>query len=200
MSITDCGAVADIIFNLDSSGSVGKANYDKMLEFVKNMVKNFNIAGNKIRVGLSIFSSRQYNIFNLNRYTDKAALLAALNNVPYKSGGTNTGTALKEVYSKMFTAANGDRPGIPNIEIVITDGRSNNHPDTVKEAANTQHRGINVFAVGVGHGVSTSELNDIATDPNSDHVMTVTDFSKLGEIQAAFQSKACAGNPCIVAK
>ncbi|XP_021364449.1 uncharacterized protein LOC110457477 [Mizuhopecten yessoensis] len=191
----DCGAVADIIFNLDSSGSVGKANFDKMLEFVKTMVKNFNVASDKIRIGLSIFSSRQYNIFNLNRYTNKASLLAAIDKVPYKSGGTNTGTALKEVYSKMFTQPNGDRPGIPNIEIVITDGRSNNHPDTVKEAANTQHKGISVFAVGVGAGVSKSELNDIASDPDSAHVMTVTDFSKLSQIQSAFQSKACAVIP-----
>ena len=34
---------------------------------------------------------------------DKNSLLAAIDKVPYKSGGTNTAAALKQVSDKMFT-------------------------------------------------------------------------------------------------
>lgn len=178
---------------LDSSGSVGKANYDKMLSFVKSIVKDFPIASDKIRVGMEIFSSRPYQVFNLNKYHDMTSLTNAIDHVPYKSGGTNTGAALNTLYSKMFTTANGDRPGVPNIAIVVTDGRSNNHPNTVKEASNARNHNINIFSVGVGSGVDTNELKDIATDPDNTHVMTVTDFSKLSQIKALFTQRACAG-------
>lgn len=52
---------------------------------------------------------------------------------------------------------------------------------------------VQVFTVGVGSGVDKSELNAVATDPDNTHVLTVTDFSKLQQITASLNSKACAG-------
>lgn len=74
-----------------------------MINFVKDMVRSFDVGPNKIRVGLETFSSRPYQEFQLNSHTDKAALLTALDKVTYKSGGTNTGDALNTMYTKMFT-------------------------------------------------------------------------------------------------
>jgi Mg-chelatase subunit ChlD len=195
MSSADChaGAAADIVFVLDSSGSVGQANYQKMLQFVKSMASNFPIGSDKVRIGVETFSSRPYTEFNLNKNLDHASVATAIDHISYKSGGTNTGTALKDMYTKMFTAPNGDRPGVPNIAIVVTDGRSNNRPSTLAEAAKAKALGIEVFSVGVGAGVDVSELNAIASDPDAGHVMTVTDFSKLQQIQSAFAAKTCAG-------
>ena len=189
--LEDCGTVADIVFTLDASGSVGKANFDKMLSFVKTLVKGFNVGQNNIRIGLQTFSNRAEVQFNLNKFNDKQSVMNALDHIPYNSGGTNTGAALKTMYSKMFTQPNGDRPGVPNIGIVITDGRSNNPPDTNNEAANLHKQNIDTFAVGIGSGVDRHELETIASDPPSLHVMTVTNFDKLQQISAGFQARAC---------
>jgi secreted protein with Ig-like and vWFA domain len=164
-----------------------------MITFVKDMVRSFDIGPNKIRIGLETFSSRPYQEFQLNSHTDKASLLAALDKITYKSGGTNTGDAINTMYSKMFTAPNGDRGNVPNIAIVLTDGNSNNHPKTVKESNNAHKLGINVFSIGIGRGISKSELNDIASDPDSGHVMTISNFNQLQQIQGAFQAKTCVG-------
>ena len=51
-----------------------------------------------------------------------------------------------------------------------------------------------MFAIGVGTGVT--ELNSIATDPDSDHVFTVTSFSGLTNIESSFQTKACTSTVC----
>ena len=47
--------------------------------------------------------------------------------------------------------------------------------------------------MGVGSGVDKSELKAVATDPDSGHVLQVTDFNKLAGITASLNSKACAG-------
>ena len=44
-----------------------------------------------------------------------------------------------------------------------------------------------------------AELNEIATNPDAGHVMTVNDFSKLSTIKAAFAKKTCAGKEsCLI--
>ena len=50
-----------------------------------------------------------------------------------------------------------------------------------------------MFAVGVGGGVDPNELNEIATNPDSTHVLTVQDFSQLSKITAQLNNKACTG-------
>jgi hypothetical protein len=58
-------------------------------------------------------------------------------------------------------------------------------------AAAARQQGIELFAVGVGNFVSTQELNEIATDPDSSHVCTVQDFSQLANLKSAFQAQTC---------
>lgn len=50
--------------------------------------------------------------------------------------------------------------------------------------------------MGVGSGVDKTELNEVATDPDNTHVLTVSDFSKLTQITASLNNKACAGIYC----
>ena len=87
----------------------------------------------------------------------------------------------------------GDRPGVPNVAIIVTDGQSNNAALTASEAKKAQAAGITVLAVGVGHGIRKSELNAMATDPDSTHVYTADNFDALGSLQGLLSDKACAG-------
>lgn len=101
-----CGAQADMVFMLDSSGSVGPSNFKLLLSFVNSMVKDFDVAQDRIRIGVEEFSSRPYTEFHLNKYNTKAEVLAAVNNISYRSGGTNTGQRL--VVQRSFTLAGHD--------------------------------------------------------------------------------------------
>ncbi|XP_071091672.1 uncharacterized protein [Haliotis cracherodii] len=190
-----CGSQADIVFMLDSSGSVGSSNFNLLLTFVKSIVQDFDVASNKIRIGVEKFSSRPYLEFHLNQYSNKQDVLNAVTNIKYVSGGTNTGDALKYLQDNMFNTKNGDRPGVPNIAIIITDGRSNKPDQTKTFAKAARDKGTQVFSVGVGKGISMAELNEMASDPDSAHVMSVDDFSKLPQIKALFAKKACAVIP-----
>ena len=45
--------------------------------------------------------------------------------LPYSHGTTNTGSAIRYVVDRMFDGFDGDRAGIPDIAVVLTDGGSN---------------------------------------------------------------------------
>ena len=50
----------------------------------------------------------------------------------------------------MFNVANGDRIGVPNVAVLITDGVSNlNSERTIPEAIRAHARDIHVFAIGM---------------------------------------------------
>nr|KAG5701828.1 hypothetical protein BaRGS_019039 [Batillaria attramentaria] len=87
--------------------------------------------------------------------------------------------ALELLVSDVFTEANGDRPDVPNVAVIITDGNSGT--DVTGPAQNARDAGIKLLAVGVGSGIDTSELNLIASDPDSENVFQVDDFVVLND-------------------
>lgn len=92
-----------------------------------------------------------------------------------------------------FFVSPGDRPNVPNVAIVVTDGQSNNPNLTIAEAQKARAAGITVLAIGVGSGVSRKELNAIATDPDSTHVFMADNFDALKSLKALLSTKACEG-------
>ena len=63
--------------------------------------------------------------FPLNRYNSKSSMFPAIRSIPYVYGSTNTADGLRVLRSEVFNQANGDRPEVPNVAIIITDGISN---------------------------------------------------------------------------
>ena len=82
--------------------------------------------------------------------------------------GSNTHTAagIIEMYTNQFTQANGDRPNVENIAIIVTDGVSTtNNACIVPEAINTRSRGIRIFSVGITTSVNEQELREMSSMP-----------------------------------
>lgn len=194
-SYTNCGPQGDLVFLVDTSGSVGKKNFQLLLSFINNFLKDLQIGEDNIRVGLAKFGSRPYKEFDLNRYYNKEDLMDAIRGIKYLSGGTDTASALTYMDQIMFKTASGNRPGIPDIGVVITDGKSNKPANTELAAIEARYSGIEIFSVGVGSSISVDELNAIASDPDNTHVLTVSEFTKLSAIRDAFKVQACAAIP-----
>ncbi|GAB1606677.1 type VI, alpha, partial [Argonauta hians] len=184
-------SMADIVFLLDSSGSVGASNFQKMLQFVENMVNGFDVGKDSVRIGVASFSSTPVQHFALNKYFNKSDIISAISKLPYNQGSTNTAAAISLLRTGVFTASSGDRPTAPNIAIIITDGQSDDPAKTGIEAKVLRQSGTVIFSIGVGSGVKVSELNNMASDPDKEHVFTVTDFSAFGNIQKELATKAC---------
>ena len=83
----------------------------------------------------------------------------------------------------MYTPQNGDRPGVDNICIVVTDGVSNiNSRRTIPEAEQARAEGIHIYAIGIGL-TDTTELDGIASKPVEKNRFAVQEFSELSTLR-----------------
>lgn len=94
--------VADIVFVVDSSGSIGLENFQKVKQFIKDVIMTFDVGLNRTRVALIEYSTLAHIEFKLNEKTNQADLLKAVDNVTYSGGGTSTSDALKLMRTEGF--------------------------------------------------------------------------------------------------
>lgn len=172
----------DLVFVVDSSGSINEkdpSNWDTVLNFIERVTDRFQtIGGDGVRIGLVVYSNEAYVEFTLNQYDNRGQVINAIRSVPYIGGTTNTAMGLEYMNDRLFTAANGDRAGVPNVAVLITDGESNEREqDTIPEATRAKNRGIRIIAVGISDQVNEEELRAVAT--SSSDVLTATDFNTL---------------------
>ena len=93
--------------------------------------------------------------FFLTNFTDKTALANAVRNIHYGDGHTNTTGALRLMRTEIFNSANGDRAGVPNVVILITDGVPTKEVDGLdEEVARIKNSGVRIVGVGVTNAVS----------------------------------------------
>ena len=177
-----CTASIDLAFIVDSSGSINEKdpnNWNTVLRFVERVVERFdNIGSDGVRVGLVVYSNNPEVSFFLNTHNNRQNTVNAIRNVPYIGGTTNTAGGLEFMNDRIFNGNNGDRPGVPNVAVLVTDGESNERErDTIPEASRAKGRGIRIISVGVSNQINMNELQAIATS-NSD-VLLADDFDRL---------------------
>ena len=163
------------MFVIDTSGSIGRDNFQLIREFTANLTTELIRNSPRSAVGVILFASNAHIEFNLQAHTNLSELLTAIAGLPYSGGGTNTAEALRLLSSTAQNGTLGLRNNSSNTAIIITDGQSDN-PLATSLAANELHN-LNIFdvyAVGVG-GADLDELNKIASSPEL--VFFTTDFS-----------------------
>jgi len=124
----DCPS--DIVFVVDESGSIGSKNFAQVKSFLSQLVGRLDIDSGSTRVGLVTYSSSVGTSFNLNAHSSVAAVQSAISSLRYSGGSTDTAAALAHVHRMMLTSWAGDRPDVPNVVVVLTDGESNSQSST----------------------------------------------------------------------
>lgn len=184
----------DLIFALDTSGSIGSENFNNAKESIERIVSSLKIGPNNTRVAVITFSTDVRLLFNLNTYRDNASLIQAIRRIPYTGGLTNTAEAIRVLRSGVLSETLGVRPSneTTQIAIILTDGRSN-LPNVTKQEAEMLHNetDFKVFAVGVGDAVDLNELKDIAS--SSAFALQIANFSgeELQKFEDAIRQQTC---------
>ncbi|XP_046571860.1 collagen alpha-1(XII) chain-like [Haliotis rubra] len=185
-----CGPTpADILFLLDNSDSEGADNFAKEVNFVYNFANRFVIDSHHNQISAITFSSTAKSEFWFNSYRTKSAVVNAIKNIQYVGAGTNTAAGLKMARTQSFTKAHGARVNSTRIAIVITDGRSINETETLKEAANLKKAGVTIISIGIGFGQDDHELKTMASTQN--YVFSVENFDALKTIQKQVIETTC---------
>lgn len=187
-----CRDKVDLAFLVDASGnkdSKGQQNFKTGLEFVKAISSMFIINQLESHIGFVVFSTNSQVVLNFKTYFDQKNVEKAIDDIKYTGGLTNIGAGLELVKNKLFDSKS--RPNVPRILIVVTSGKSTGEVLVPSKAL--RDAGVTVFCVGVGGNYDLKELDEIATDPDADHVFTA-DVTQMGLVVKAIKGKVCKGN------
>ncbi|XP_051576874.1 collagen alpha-6(VI) chain-like [Myxocyprinus asiaticus] len=180
----------DIVFLVDSSSSISTRDFQEVKTFVRTFVEGLDIETKKVQVGLAQFSTQTHKEFLLGDYADKAELIEKINKLPYRTGGTFMGEAMRFLKDNYFTSVGGSRAkqNVPQIVMVITDGDS---ADDIKQpAGELQQNGIIIFAIGVG-ATNMTELKSIANRPSERFVVSIENYQALQGLTTTMMETVC---------
>ncbi|XP_044039491.1 matrilin-4 isoform X3 [Siniperca chuatsi] len=184
----------DLVFLIDSSRSVRPHEFETMRKFMIDILDTLDIGLNATRVGVVQYSSQVRTEFSLKTHAKLDTMVKGINQIIPLAQGTMTGLAIKYVMNVAFTAEAGDRPKVPNVAVIVTDGRPQ---DRVAEvAAEAREKGIEIYAVGVARADMTS-LRAMASPPFEDHVFLVESFDLIHQFGLQFQDKLCGVDLCL---
>ncbi|XP_017333441.2 collagen alpha-6(VI) chain isoform X1 [Ictalurus punctatus] len=183
-------ALADIVFLVDGSWSIGTENFQKIRDFLLTLVNSFDVSPNKVQIGLVQYSNSPHSEFYFNSFETKQKILDYITNLPYRGGGTKTGLGLNFLLKQHFVKEAGSRAkdGVPQIAVVITDGQSQDNVEP--HAQDLKHQGIILYAIGI-KDADMEQLKEIATKPHDQHIYSVSDFTALQGISQSFIQVLC---------
>ena len=172
--VSACRVDTDVMFVLDSSGSIGENNYERVKDYAYNFTASL-LNNNRNRIGVILYGNRANVEIRMNFVTPM--LLDRIRNLSYLRQYTNTPEGLCLLTLPSNTPWRVDI-SVLRFAIVLTDGHSNmyssscmdrgNSPGTVDSTSARLHAldpQVVVFAIGVGNNTNRTELNVIATSP-----------------------------------
>ncbi|XP_035990629.1 matrilin-4 isoform X16 [Fundulus heteroclitus] len=184
----------DLVFLIDSSRSVRPHEFETMRKFMIDILNTLDIGLDTTRVGVVQYSSKVRSEFFLKTHSKLESMVKAINEIVPLAQGTMTGLAIRYLMNEAFTPGQGDRPKVPNVAVIVTDGRPQ---DRVAEvAAEAREKGIEIYAVGVARADMTS-LRAMASPPFEDHVFLVERFDLIHQFGLQFQDKLCGIDLCL---
>ncbi|XP_032879519.1 collagen alpha-3(VI) chain-like isoform X2 [Amblyraja radiata] len=157
---------ADIVFLIDGSNKVERAEFQLIHSFIANIVEDLNIGASAIQTAVVQYSNVPSTEFYLKAYNTKRRILKAMQHL-HQNGGhdANVGLALQFLMDNHFVAEAGSRAAekVPQVMILITSRQST---DDIKSAVFLLKKlGTFIFVVGV-KDADADEMKKIATDPS----------------------------------
>ncbi|XP_073425388.1 collagen alpha-6(VI) chain-like [Dendrobates tinctorius] len=137
---------ADVMFLVDSSGSIGPDNFIKMKDFMKGLVNKTEVGPDAVQFGIVQFSDVNVEVLQLSKSGTKTIIWEAIEKMAYMKQGTYTGKAL-EFVSQYFTENKGARPKVKKLLILITDGKAQDDVELPSESL--RNSGVNIISVGI---------------------------------------------------
>uniref|UniRef100_A0A8D0F1E1 von Willebrand factor A domain-containing protein 1 n=1 Tax=Strix occidentalis caurina TaxID=311401 RepID=A0A8D0F1E1_STROC len=157
----------DLLFLLDSSGSVSYYEFSRVKEFMWDLVHPFTFGPKDVQTSIIHISTTPTMEFPFDRYLSSGTLQQAIRDTQQLMGDTNTGKALSYAKEKLFSDEAGARPDVPKVLVWVTDGFST---DDISEPMQLlKDMGVTVFIVSTGRG-NYLELSAAASQPPEKHL------------------------------
>lgn len=144
----------DFVIVLDSSSSVRIENWNKQHSFTRSLIQMFSFGETAARMAVFRYNNRidEDSEVRLNDVIDgdMDRFVSKFDQIPYNGRGTKTGEALLHVQRKALSAEYGNRPGIKDVVLVVTDGKANDQELVSQVSRELREKGVLIYAVGIG--------------------------------------------------
>ena len=184
---------SDILFLIDTSGSLWTRDFNKEKTFVTNLLNEISVGMEATRVEVIPFGSTA-SIFvdfvsNPDLSKTKCIFNEKFNPMPQSINGwmTNMKDAFQLAADVSFGKYSGQKRGplnkVKTVVILLTDGRWNRprvDPNPVPIAQQLHAANVEVFAIGVG-GVDFNNLKNVVKDPTK-QAFYLKDFTQFSEL------------------
>ena len=117
--LSACKAVADVAFIVDSSGSIGRSKWPKMLNFLKEVINEFNIGPDGTHVAVIAYSTDAVLEFTFNTLSGEQITAEGygklIDVIRFQRGFTYIDKALKLADEQIFVRSAGMRPEVSKV-------------------------------------------------------------------------------------
>lgn len=165
---------------LDGSGSMSGNRNTQTIDGAKSLADRILTEGPAgSQVGVTFFSGSGYDMGaqTVQPLTDNLTdVQNAIDTLPADGSNTAIGEGIETGQAELANCGAGEDP----VMVVLTDGDNNAGQDPADAATTAKNAGTEIFALGVG-GAVTSTLNDIASDPDSEHVFSAVDNDAIDQ-------------------
>lgn len=174
----------DVVIAVDTSGDLqDPASWSDMQDFLKLTLSRMDISSSRMHVSVVIYGDTLEVLWDLDEFDvddmEDAIDDLSVNDLP--DGDRDTDDAIQEIVEDIFDGSNGDRNGVKNYLVLITDGENDRGaPDAIEQADDARDADVFIYSVGVGDEISVSTLSSMAANP-WDYVI-VDDYENIDTI------------------
>eukprot|EP01012_Entosiphon_sulcatum_P029449 TRINITY_DN358_c0_g1_i1.p1 TRINITY_DN358_c0_g1~~TRINITY_DN358_c0_g1_i1.p1 ORF type:complete len:2229 (+),score=276.12 TRINITY_DN358_c0_g1_i1:2833-9519(+) len=200
----------DIMLVIDRSGSIGTANWFKVMNFTQAIINGTSFKNEwGMRIGIVSFATDA--TLNCPLDYNKTNLTICANKIPYSRGYTQTHLAIDIAFNEMQSKLQYSKCRAMKI---ITDGAATTSPISLLDQAiaRVKAAGIDVYSLGIDPfggtdpaavTAMTNQLISMASEPKAEHYDTLASFDGLDAIAKKITSKCdqlsgpnSQSNPC----
>lgn len=183
ISFIECDEQLDLMLVLDRSGSISGSELQTLKDAANAFVSALAPSADGVHAGQTSFATT--GSLDLHLTDNETAAHAAIDALA--SGGfTNLKEGIELATSEFDDAHEHERPGVPDVMVVITDGAPNRPlpSDTADDVAadaadDARAAGIEIFVVGVGVSETTETYLETEIADDAAHYFPAEDFEDL---------------------
>ena len=110
-------------------------------------------------------------------------------------GKTNTQEAIRVMREEVFRPTSGDRSGVANVGVLLTDGMSNvDRQNTLIEAQRARDDDVAMYVIALGDDVDRTEVAGVAgfrQEDDSEYVYDVRNITQVDDVVARWTNHVC---------
>ena len=180
-----------VVYTGESIDRYQKGNFAKLIAFVKGLSKIFNVSSIVTNFGIITYSGDAEIRYRFEDISSQMDLESALDSIKVNGTGRNIGKALHLARTNLFNQSGPRRNvDVKNIIVVVTDGGSDDN--IAVPASALKEDNVTMFSVGIER-YNLTQLNEMASDPDSGHVFTIDSYGGLGPTMAILKDAIIRG-------